>query len=171
MTSTVAENKRIVGDIIVIETTEDHTATAPTWTVVGSTTDSIEMSPNTEISDSREHGSFLLEKDPVSEAWEISFAANMLTGPAQLQSLGLLTDDYEERGQYDPGRDSTEALRISVYEDQDAYDAGDLKAQIGTGNHIRVHDGGEINVDDYSGISFVLHLRERPIRLGLGGTL
>lgn len=170
MTSTVAENERIVGDIIVIETSDDPNATSPTWTVVGSTTDSIEMSPNAEIADAREHGSFLLEKDPVSEAWEISFTANMLTGPAQLQSLGLLTDTFETKGSHDPGRDSTESLRISVYEDQAAYDAGTFKAQIGTSNHIRVHDGGEIAVDDYSTISFVLHLRERPIRLGLGGS-
>ncbi|EMA42658.1 hypothetical protein [Halococcus saccharolyticus] len=171
MTSTVAENKRIVGDIIVIETTDDHTATAPTWTVVGSTTDSIEMSPNAEIADNREHGDFILQKDPVSEAWEISHAANMLTGPAQLQALGLLTEDNKERGTYDPGRDGNEAFRISVYADQAAYDAGDYKAQIGASNYVVAHDGGEINVDDYSTISIVWHLRQRPVRLGLGGTL
>lgn len=171
MTSTVAENERIVGDIIVIETTEDATATAPTWTVVGSTTDSIEMSPNAEIADAREHGSFVLEKDPASEAWEVSTSANMLTGPAQLQALGLLTDDFRTRGSYDPGRDSNEAFRISIYEDQAAYDDGTFKAQIGASNYVVAHDGGEINVDDYSTISVVWHLRQRPVRLGLGGTL
>ena len=171
MTSTVAENKRIVGDIIVIETTDDHTATAPTWTVVGSTTDSIEMSPNAEIADSREHGDFILQKDPASEAWEVSHAANMLTGPAQLQALGLLTSDNKERGTYDPGRDGTEAFRITVYADQAAYDAGNFKARIGASNYVVAHDGGEINVDDYSTLSVVWHLRQRPVRLGLGGTL
>ena len=172
MTSTVVEeNQRIVGDIIVIETTDDLTATAPTWTVVGSTSDSIELSPNSEIADSREHGEFTLQKDPVSEAWEISHAANMLSGPAQLQALGLLTDDFHERGTYDPGRNSNEAFRITVYADQAAYDAGNFKAQIGASNYVVAHDGGEINVDDYSTLSVVWHLRQRPVRIGLGGTL
>ena len=170
MSSNVPENERIVGDIIIIETCEDVTADAPTWTVVGSTTDSIEMSPNTEIGDSREHGSFQLEKDATSEAWEIAFTANVLSGPAQLQALGMLTDNFEMRGHYDPGRDGTEAIRITVYADQAAYDAGNYKAQIGTDNYVLAHDGNELNVDDYSTVSFVVHTRRRPIRLGLGGT-
>ncbi|WP_435075957.1 hypothetical protein [Halococcus sp. AFM35] len=172
MTSTVVEeNQRIVGDIIVIETTDDATATAPTWTAVGSTTDSIELSPNAEMGDAREHGEFVLQKDPVSEAWEIALSANMLSGPAQLQALGLLTDDFHVRGAYDPGRTSNEAFRITVYADQAAYDAGNFKAQIGASNYVAAHDGGEINVDDYSTISVVFHLRQRPVRIGLGGTL
>jgi hypothetical protein len=171
MTTTVAENERIVGDIIIIEVTDDITATAPTWNVVGSTTDSIEPSSEAEVQDSREHGEYNLQKDASSEAWEIAFTANILTGPAQLQALGLLTDNFAVKGSHDPGRDGTAAIRITVYQDQAAYDAGNFKYRLGTDNYLIIQDGGEMNVDDYSTVSFVIHSRRRPVRLGLGGTL
>ena len=163
------QGRTIVGDIIDIEHCEDLTATEPTWDLVAKTQDTVETSPNTEVADTRLHERFNLEKSATSEAWEISFSALIETGPGQLQVLGLLTDNYEEAGHVD-SRDTAEALRITIYADQAAKDAGEYKYRTGIEDYLLVHDGGEVPADDYSSISFVIHSRHRPIRLGLGGS-
>jgi len=159
----------MAGNIIDIEHVEDLTATEPTWDLVAKTQDTVGTSPNTNVADARVHEKFNLEKSATSEAWEISFSALIVTGPGQLQTLGLLTDNFEEKGHAD-SRDATEALRITVYEDQAAKDAGEYKYRTGVEDYLLVHDGGEIAVDDYSTVSFTIHSRHRPIRLGLGGS-
>lgn len=165
------DGQTIAGGIIDIEHCEDVTATAPTWNLVAKTQDTVELSPNAENVDARVHEKFNLEKDVVSEAWEIAFSALLVTGPGQLQTLGLLTDDFREKGHADAPETDTQAIQITVYDDQAAKDAGEVKYQVASTNYVLMHDGGEIAVDDYSTVSFVIHSRERPIRVDLGGTL
>lgn len=167
--SNVTEGQTIVGDLIDIEVCEDVSATDPTWNKVAKTKDTVELAPNTEIANVREHGQFAQDKDATSEAWEISFSSQVVTGPGQLQTLGLLTDNFAEKGHNAVPGDSGEALRITIYEDAAAKAAGEMKYQVGTDDYILAHDGGELSVEDYSTLSLVIHSRVRPIHLGLGG--
>lgn len=169
MSTSAQEGLTLVGDIIDIEVCSDLSETEPTWDLVAKTQDTIELSPNVEIASARPHEKMQQDKAGTSEAWETSFTQQIVSGPGQLQTLGLLTEDFKQAGQYD-SRDTTEVIRITVYADEAAKSAGEFKAQIGFENYLLAGDGGEIAVDDFSTESFVIHSRHRPLRLGLGAT-
>jgi len=164
----------IVGGIIEIEHTDDYTASTPTWTLVGKTTDTVEVSPNTSVSDQRIHGSEQREKAATDEAWEISFTADIVTGTAQLESLGAIdSSTYELKGSVDSRNtgNTGDALQITVYEDQAAKDAGTVKWQVATSDYLLVVGSGTVDVEDFSTRDFTIHSREAPIRIDAGGSL
>ena len=165
---------KIVGDIIEIEHTPDHTASSPTWTLVGATTDTVEVSPNTETTSGRDHSSKQQDKSAISEAWEIAFTRNIVTGVAQLQTLGLIDDStYELKGSVDTRNSSNtaDAIQITVYADEAAKSAGNAKYQIATSDYLLQAEAGELSVEDFSTQDFTVHSRERPKRLDAGGSL
>lgn len=166
----------LVGDIIEIEHTDDHTATTPQWDLVGKTKDTVEVSPNTEVAEVRHHGQYAMDKAPVSESWEIGFSTDIVTGTAQLQTLGLINETTQElKGSADSreGGGTAEAIRITVYatEEDAAAGAGSEKYQLATPDYIIAVDTGEIGVEDFSTREIVVHSRVRPIRLDAGGSL
>ena len=164
----------IVGDIIEIEHTDDHTASSPTWNLVGKTKDTVEMSPETEVADARHHGEFNRDKTATSEAWELSFSADIVTGTAQLETLGLIdTSSYELRGHVDSDETSNanDAVSITVYDNESDRDDGTVKWEAATDDYVIVVDSGEVATEDFSTREFVIHSRRRPIRLDAGGSL
>ena len=164
----------IVGGIIEIEHTDDHTVASPTWTLVGKTTDTVEVSPNTETTSQRDHSSTQQEKTSVSEAWEIGFTANVVTGTAQLETLGVIdTATYELQGSADSREtgNTADAIQITVYEDEAAKAAGTPKWQVATTDYLLQVESGEVSVEDFSTRDFTLHSRKRPVRIDAGGSL
>lgn len=164
----------IVGGIIEIEHTDDVTATDPSWDLIGKTTDTVEISPNTEVADERQHGSMQRDKSATSEAWEIAFTADVVTGTAQLEALGVIdTDDYTMKGHVDSREtgNTGDALRVTVYENESDAQSGTEKWQIGTTDYLLVVGSGTVQVEDYSTRDFTIHSREQPIRIDAGGTL
>lgn len=164
----------LIGDIIEIEHTDDHTASSPTWDLVGKTTDSVEISPNTETASQRPHSSRQQDKAAISEAWEIAFAANIVTGTAQLETLGAIdSNSYELQGSVDSNEteNTGDALQVTIYEDEAAKSSDTIKYQLATTDYLLVIGSGEISVEDFSTRDFTIHSRERPIRLDAGGTL
>lgn len=164
----------LVGDIIEIEHTDDHTAGTPVWNKVGKTKDTVEVSPNTEVAEIRHHESYAMDKAPVSESWEIGFSADIVTGTAQLETLGLIdTNNYELLGSVDSreGTNTADAITVTVYATEADASAGNVKYEIGTNDYIIAVDTGEIGVEDFSTREMVIHSRIRPIRLDAGGTL
>ena len=164
----------IVGDIIEIEHTDDHTATTPVWNLVGKTTDQVEVSPNTSTTDQRVHGSNQRDKAATDEAWEIAFTADIVTGTAQLETLDAIdTSTYELKGSVDSNDtgNTADAIQITVYEDQAAKDAGTVKWQIATSDYLLVIGSGQLTVEDYSTRDWTIHSRMRPIRIDAGGSL
>lgn len=164
----------IVGDIIEIEHTDDHTASSPTYDLVGKTTDAVEMSPNTEVADERQHASFQRDKTATSEAWEIAFAADVVTGTAQLEALDLIdTSTYELKGHVDSRETSNanDAIQITVYDNEGDQASDTVKWQVATDDYVLVVGSGSVQVEDYSTRDFTIHSRIRPIRIDAGGTL
>lgn len=164
----------IVGDIIVIEHTDDHTASSPTWDVVGKTTDTMTLSPNTSTAEERHTDSFQMDKTATSEAWTIGFTADIVTGTAQLETLGVIdTTDYELLGYVDTreSENTADAIQITVYETQADQQSDTPKYQVATTDYMLQVESGELSVDDYSTRDFTIHSRIRPIRIDAGGTL
>lgn len=164
----------IVGDIIEIEFTDDHTAGTPTWNLVGKTKDTVELSPNTEVAEIRHHERYSMDKSPVSESQEIAFSADVVTGTAQLEAMGLIdTNNYELKGSADSRElsASNPAVRVTVYATEADATAGNVKWRVATDDYIIIVDTGELGVEDFATREFVIHSRIRPIRLDAGGTL
>lgn len=164
----------IVGGIIEIEHTDDHSIADPTWTLVGKTTDTVEVSPNTSTADQRVHGSTQRDKAATDEAWEIAFTADIVTGTAQLEALGAIdTTTYELKGHVDSREtgNANDALQITVYEDEEAKSSGTPKWQIATSDYLLIVESGTVDVEDFSTRDFTIHSRERPVRLDAGGSL
>lgn len=164
----------IVGGIIEIEHTDDHTASSPTWDLIGKTTDAVEMSPNTETADERQHASMQRDVAATSEAWEISFTADVVTGTAQLEALGAIdTNSYELKGHVDSREtgNNADAIRITVYENEADAQSGTEKWQVATDDYLLLVGSGTVQVEDYSTRDFTIRSRIRPIRLDAGGTL
>lgn len=170
---TAPVDQPLVGDLIEIEHTDDYTATAPVWDIVGHTTDTVEPSPNVETASIRQHGEFLMDVGAVSEAWEITFSKKIVSGNGALDILGLLGTNSELLGYYDTreGSATAEALRISVYANADDLDSGTAKYQLGVEDYILQRGDGEIAVEDFSTLELTILARLRPIRIDLGGTL
>lgn len=164
-----ASGTPIVGDIIEIEHTADVNATAPTWNVVAHTADTVELAPNTENAEVRQHESEQMDKAAVSEAWEISFSRKFVTGSAGLSTLGLLGPNNELKGSQDTRESSNnaDALRISVYASREDRDAGNIKWQVQTDNYLLIRGSGEINVEEFALVEMVIHSRVRPVRSDL----
>jgi len=164
----------LVGDIIEIEFTDDHTASTPTWNKVGKTKDTVELSPNTDIAEVRHHDAYAMDKSPVTESWEIGFSADVVTGTAQLETMGLIdTNNYELKGNADSRElsASNPAMRVSVYATQADADNDTEKYRVATDDYIIIADSAEIGVEDFSTRELEVHSRERPTRLDAGGTL
>jgi len=164
----------LVGDIIEIEFTDDHTASTPTWNLVGKTKDTVEVSPNTEVAESRRHGRYAMDKSPVSEAWIIAFSSDIVTGTAQLETMGLYdttTDQIKGNADSRELSASNPALRVSVYATQNDATNDNPKWRAGTDDYIIIADSAEIGVEDFSTRELEVHSRERPTRLDAGGTL
>jgi hypothetical protein len=170
----MSSGQPIVGDLIEIEHTDDHTASTPTWNIVGKTVDTVDLSPNTDIAEQRRTGEFALDKSAVSGAWEIGFGADIVTGTAQLETLDLIDLSTHELREYVDSRETgntADAVRVTVYDNEADQASGTVKWQVGTSNYIIEVGDGELSVDDYSTREFVIHSRMRPIRLDAGGSL
>lgn len=164
----------IVGGIIVIEHTDDHTASTPTWDKVGKTTDTVEIEPNPETADRRHHGSRQLDKRNTSEAWEISFSASILTGSAQLETLDLIdtsTYEYQAYADSDETSNTADALRVTVYENKSDEQSDTPKWQVATDDYLLNVDSSEVDVEDFATREFVIHSRTRPVDIEAGGSL
>ncbi|MFD1515665.1 hypothetical protein [Halomarina rubra] len=164
----------IAGDIIEIEHTDDTSASTISWTLVGRTADTIEMSPNAETADRNLHGQFQLDKVVTSEAWEVTFSRDVTVPTASMEALGLYdSSNGEVRGHYDSrtGAATNEALQISVYENEQQRSSGSAKAQYGIDEYIIVVDSSELATDDFSTTEMVVHALTRPKRLDADGTL
>ena len=164
----------IVGDIIVIEHTVDHTVASPTWNVVGKTTDSVEISPGTSTANQRLTEKVQEEVKAVSEAWEIGFSANIVTGTAQLETLGAIdTTSYELKGYVDSDEtgNTADAIQITVYENEADQASDTPKWQVATSDYLLVVGSGTVSVEDYSTRDFTVHSRQPPVRIDAGGTL
>lgn len=171
---TAPVDQPLVGDLIEIEHTDDFSATAPTWNVVGHTTDTVEPSPNVETAEIRQHGEFLMDVGAVSESWQTTFSKKIVSGNGALDTLGLLDDtSYELIGYYDTreGSAANEALRISVYANASDLDSGTAKYQLGLKDYLLIRGDGEIAVEDFSTVEMTIYSRLRPIRIDLGGSL
>lgn len=164
----------IVGDIIEIEHTDDHTVASPAWNLVGKTTDTVEVSPNTSVSDQRVHGSKQRDKRATDEAWEIGFVADIITGTAQLETLGVIdTTTQELKGSVDSDEtgNTADAIQITVYANQADKASDTPKYQLATSDYLLVVGSGTLDVGDYSTRDFTIHSRQRPIRIDAGGSL
>ncbi|MDT3434687.1 hypothetical protein [Haloarcula sp. 1CSR25-25] len=164
----------LVGDIIEIEHTDDHSASTPTWNKVGKTKDTVEIAPETEVADVRHHEDFQRDKTATSEAWEISFAADIVTGTAQLETIDLIdTSTYELKGYADSREtgNTADAITITVYDNEADQADNTVKHEVGTTDYVIIADSGEMAVEDYSTREFVIYSRERPVRLDAGGSL
>lgn len=161
--------KPLVGDILELEQTDDVNATAPTWNVVAHTADSVELSPNTENAEMRQHESEQMDKAAVSEAWELSFSKKFLTGSAGLSTLHLLGPNNELKGSADTRKMAANApaLRVTAYASREDRDAGNVKWQVQTDNYLLIRGSGELNVEEFALIEFVIHSRARPVRTDL----
>lgn len=171
---TAPVDQPLVGDLIEIEHTDDYTATAPVWDIVGHTTDTVEPSPNVETAEIRQHGEFLMDVAAVSEAWETTFSKKIVSGNGALDILGLMgSSNNTLQGYYDTreGNKTGEALRISVYANADDRDSGTTKYQLGLKDYLLSRGDGEIAVEDFSTVEMTVFSRARPIRIDLGGTL
>ena len=169
-----SQHESVAGDIIEIEHTDDTTATAPTFTLIGRTADTIELSPNAETADRRHHGSLQLDKAVTSEAWEITFSKDVTISVGGEEALGLYdATTGEMRGHYDTrtGTGANEAIQITVYENETQRSAGTVKYQLGIDEYIVVADSAELAVDDFSTSELVIHALTRPKRLDQDGTL
>lgn len=169
-----SKHEALSGDIIEIEHTDDTTASTPTWTLIGRTTDTIELSPNVESDQSRLHESKQLDEAVVSEAWELSFSRHVTTTVAGLTALGLYDDTNGElKGSYDSrvGSENNPALQISVYENDAQRQASDAKYQLGIDEYIVKHDGAEIDPEGFASMGLVVRSLSRPKRLDQDGTL
>lgn len=163
----------LVGDIIDIEHTDDHTASTPTWNKVGKTTDTVEISPNNEVAERRHHEDKQMDKTAVSESWEITFSSDIVTGTAQLETLDLIdTTTYELKGSADSREtgNTADAITITAYDSEADKEAGTVKWELGTSDYVIVVDSGELAVEDYSTREMIIHSREPPIRLDAGGS-
>jgi hypothetical protein len=164
----------LVGDIIDIEHTDDHTASTPTWNKVGKTTDTMEIAPNVETASRRHHEDFQMDKAAVSEAWEITFSADIVTGTAQLETVDLIdTSSYELQG-YADSRESgntADAITITGYASEADKASSTVKWELGTSDYLITVGTGELNVEDFSTREFVIHSRVEPVRLDAGGSL
>lgn len=170
----VAAGRSIVGDIIEIEHTDDHTASSPTWNLVGKTTDQIEVNPNTSVADQRLQDSLQRDKHATDEAWEVGFTANIVTGTAQLETLGAIdTTTYELKGFVDSNEteNTGDAIQVTVYDNEADKTSDTPKWQIATSDYVLVIGSGSIDVEDYSTRDFTIHSRMRPIRIDAGGSL
>lgn len=170
----VASGRSIVGDIIEIEHTDDHTVASPTWNLVGKTTDTVEISPNVDVAEARRQGSKQKDKAATGEGWEIGFTGEIVTGTAQLETLGLIdTSSYELLGSVDSREtgNTGDAIQITVYDNEADKSADTPKWQSATSDYVLVAGSGELSVEDFSTRDFTIHSRMRPIRIDAGGTL
>lgn len=164
----------LVGDIINIEFTDDHTASTPVWNLVGKTKDAVELSPNTETAEARHHDNYAMDKSAVSEAWVIAFAADVVTGTAQLETMDLIdTSTYELKGNADSRELSAAnpAMRVTVYATEADADADNVKYRVATDDYIIISTGSEIGVEDFATRELEIHSRVAPTRLDAGGSL
>lgn len=169
-----ASQDSVVGDIIEIEHTDDYEASTPTWTLVGKTTDTIEIAPNVEIADSRIHEQFVRDKAASSSAPEVTFSRHIVSPPGTMEALHLQdTTDYEMSFYSDTRQNDTnaEALRITVYDSEADRDADNVKKQWAFPAYILLVDSGEIAIEDFSTWEMVLHCLTEPIDLSAGGSL
>lgn len=170
----MSSGQPIVGDLIEIEHTDDHTATTPTWNIVGKTQDTVDLSPDVNIAEQRLTAEFATDKSATSETWTIGFSADIVTGTAQLETIGIVdTSTYELKGYVDSREtgNTADAIQVTVYDNEADKASDTVKWQIGTSNYIIEVGDGELSVDDYSTRSFTIHSRMRPIRLDAGGSL
>lgn len=171
---TAPVDQPLVGDLIEIEHTDDYTATAPTWDIVGHTTDTVEPSPNVETAEIRQHGEFLMDVAAVSESWQTTFSKKIVSGNGALDILGLMgSTNNTLQGYYDTreGGSAAEALRISIYANAEDRSSGTSKYQLGLEDYLLIRGDGEIAVEDFSTVEMTIYSRLRPIRIDLGGTL
>jgi hypothetical protein len=170
----VSSGRSIVGDLIEIEHTDDHTASSPTWNIVGKTTDTVELAPNTDVAEQRLTADRQMDKTATTEAWEIGFSADVVTGTAQLETLDVIdTSSYELQGYADSREtgNTADALQVTVYDNEADKASDTVKWQVATSNYLLQVGGGELAVEDYSTREFTIHSRMRPIRIDAGGSL
>lgn len=164
----------LVGDIIDIEFTDDHTASTPTWNLVGQTTDTVEIDSGIETADNRIHGQFSRVVNAVSELWDIGFSAHVVTGTAQLETMGLIDTSTYELKAYSDSRElsaSNPAVRITAYATEADKSSGTVKWDLATDDYLITAGTASLNVEDYSTRDISLFSRIRPIRLDEGGSL
>lgn len=164
----------LIGDIIDIEHTDDHTASSPTWNKVGKTKDTVEISPNNEVAEVRHHEDKQMDKTATSESWEVSFSSDIVTGTAQLETVDLIdTTTYELKGSADSREtgNTADAITITAYDSEADKSNNTVKWELGITNYVIVVDSGELAVEDYSTRELVIHAREPPVRLDAGGSL
>jgi hypothetical protein len=164
----------IVGDIIEIEHTADHTPQSPQWNLIGKTHDTVELSPNVEVAERRHHESKHTDKSATMEAWEISFSKDIVAGTAALEELGLLdSSSYAYQGFADTREtgNAADALMISVYENDSERQSNNPMWQVATADYLLLVDTGELAVEDYSTYEMVIHSREAPTDINAGGSL
>lgn len=164
---------KLVGPLVDLEVTDDHTATTVSWTKVAYLADSIELSPNAEIADQNDFEARVLDKSAVSEAWEQTFSKNVTVVEAGLQALGLLDDNYRMQGSVDTRHmtATAPAIRFSAYQTEEDMANDSPGWQLGCEDYVIARGDTEINPDDYSLGEYTLHYRRQPVRLDLGGSL
>lgn len=150
--------EKVVGDIIDVEHGTDLSGTA-TWTKVGETRGEVTYNSNVNVAETVIHSKKQMDKAPTNEAWEMSFEHLVLATLGGLSTLGILDSNNKLRGYRE--LDTDEGYRITVYEDQDAKDAGTVKLQIQTTDAFVVWESGTITDDDYSAGELTVHSRER----------
>lgn len=155
----------VSGGIIDIEHSSDLSVSDPTFTVVGKTKGSISWSPNTDVAESSDdHSTLHADKAAVGAAWEVTFSGKILSTLGGLETLGLYDSTNEVMGEYvDQVPSDDEGLRITVYEDADAKDAGTVTLQIGPeDDYVLVLSDFSIEADGFSVWECTLHVRESP---------
>jgi len=164
----------LVGDIIDIEHTDDHTASTPAYNRVGKTFDTVEIAANVETAERRYHEDFQMDKAAVSEAWEITFSADIVANEAQLKTLDLIdSSSYEIQGYADTreSANTADAITITAYASEADKASNTVKWKLGTSDYLLTVGSGEVNIEDQSTRDFLIESRVPPIRLDLGGSL
>lgn len=167
----------IVGGIIEFDHTDDYTAASTggsvTWNLVAHTADEIELDPGVETAEIRQHGKEVMDVSSVSEAWELTFSKKVTTGAGGFSILHLLTDAFEMAGSHDTRESSAkaEALRISHYPNDAARQTGDADYRMGIIDYNITRDTQTLTPEEFSLAETTTYIRERPVRMDLGGTL
>lgn len=174
--STGQSDTPIVGGIIEIDHTDDYTADgtgSPTWNLVAHTADEIELAPNVETAEIRQHGKTIMDVAAVSEAWELTFSKKITSGAAGFEVLNLINDEFELKGSHDTrsGSAPAEAIRISHYDSDAARQAGNADFQLGIIDYVITRSSSTLSPEEFALSETTTYIREKPVRIDLGGTL
>lgn len=160
--------QKVVGDVIKIEKGEyDETAEDWSWTQVGRTRGEVAIESNVNVAETEVHDQLQMDKDATSEAWVLSFEHLIQSSLGALQTLGLITEGDQLkgfvnlRGDADDPQDGDEALRVQVYQDEQAVTEDDVKMGYESYDLLVVYSSQSVNKDDYSTGDLEAHSRER----------